>query len=722
MNPPLPESFQHPPTGRTASDRDPITRYTFCDGCNQVPKCGIVYRREGSVITHVRSRRDFDYPANTLCAKGYAQLQEHYHPDRLKFPLKRTAPKGEPARWERISWDEALTLTAQKLSEIKRAHGADKVCFFTGDPKEMRAPLQRLSYCFGSPNYGTESSTCFTSIAMAGKLLLGQTIMGNPPSQATRHCFIWGSNPAYSRPVSMKGLLKSKMKGVKFFVVDPRKTPTVKTLAATHLAPRPGTDGLLALGMVSYLMRNGLHDKEFVTRWVHNFEALEGYLQELSLARVSSLTRVPVETIQEAALAFANGPATVMLSAACVVHHTNGNQNVRALLTLVAITGNLDCKGGVIIPAPPLLAPDTIGDPSFCRRNDLLPQIRHLRADADDFPVWAELVDEIQMNKLPEYVDRGKLRGIVMFGGNVKMWPQPRVYQSALAKLDFAVATDLFYRPWTHDYVDLLLPAATCFERIAPVACFGNSIYARQPMKPLGEAREDWQIIAALGVALGFGEEFYDGNVEALVDEALKPAGVTLAEIKGAPGCMVKIGSPDPAVFGKHESGLLRKDRKPGFATPTGKIEVYSSILERHGLDPLPSYREPKESPESDPRMARKYPLVLMTGARVPFYTHSKWRNVPWLSEFQPGPVVNLSPVDAENRKIRQGDLVIVENRHGSIRAHAHITDASLPGIVDVLHGWPDQDVNTMIPREFDPISGFPPYKAGLCEVRKDNS
>jgi anaerobic selenocysteine-containing dehydrogenase len=541
MTPPLQDSVRQSSDEKTTSYKDRSTRYTFCDGCNHVPKCGIVYRTEGSIITHVRSRRDFDYPADTLCAKGYAQLQEHYQPDRLKFPLMRTTPKGDPARWARISWDEALALTAQRLNEIKQTHGADRVCFFTGDPKEMRAPLQRLSYCFGSPNYGTESSTCFTSIAMGGKLLFGQTVMGNPPGPATRNCFIWGANPAYSRPVSMKGLLKSKRHGVSFFVVDPRKTPTGATLEATHLAVRPGTDGLLALGMIGFLVGNGLHDKEFVGRWVHNFEALEAYVRELSLERVSSLTGVPVETIKKAALAFAEGPTTIMLSAAPVVHHTNGNRNIRALLTLVAVTGNLDREGGVAIPWPPLLAPDTIGDPRFCRRNDLLPPIKHLRADADDFPVWAELVDEIQMNRLPDYVDRGSIRGMVMFGGNAKMWPQPHLYQAALAKLDFSVAADLFYRPWTHDFVDLLLPAATCFERTAPVACFGNSIYARQPMKPLGEAREDWQIIADLGVALGFGDEFHDGNVEALVNETLEPAGVTLAEIKSSPGCMVKI-------------------------------------------------------------------------------------------------------------------------------------------------------------------------------------
>jgi anaerobic selenocysteine-containing dehydrogenase len=98
--------------------------YTYCDGCNQVPMCGIVYFRQGEVITRLESRRDFNHPANTLCSKGYAQLQEQYHPERLRYPLKRTAPKGEPAKWVRISWDEAIDTTAKKLDEIKNKYGA----------------------------------------------------------------------------------------------------------------------------------------------------------------------------------------------------------------------------------------------------------------------------------------------------------------------------------------------------------------------------------------------------------------------------------------------------------------------------------------------------------------------------------------------------------------------------------------------------------------------
>jgi len=285
--------------------------------------------------------------------------------------------------------------------------------------------------------------------------------------------------------------------------------------------------------------------------------------------------------------------------------------------------------------------------------------------------------------------------------------------------MEFSAAVDYFYRPWTHNYVDILLPAATCFERFGTPACFGRSIYQRQPIKPLGQAREDWQIIADLGVALGLSKEFCNGDLEAFINEYLKTADVTVEQLRNAPGSMISKPLTGPPRFQKFAERLLRKDGKPGFETPSGKIELYSIVLEKHGVDALPVYAEPVESPVSKPHLAKKYPLVLMTGARVPFYTHSKFRDIPWLSEFQPEPVVNLNDEDAVSRGIGEGDYVFIENDHGKIKVKAHLTKTVCRGVVDMFHGWADQDVNSLVPRHFDPVSGFPPFKSGLCQVSK---
>ncbi len=709
---------------RTSADElaDVMTEtsgYTYCDGCNHVPMCGIIYFRQGDIITRLETRTDHKYPANTLCSKGYAQLQEQYHPDRLRYPLKRTNPKGQPTNWKRISWDEAMDTTAIKLNEIKNKYGADKVLFYTGDPKEMRPILQRLSYSFGSPNFGTESSTCSTSVSLAGRLLFGETMMGTPPGKETKNCFVWGTNPSWSRPTMMKSLIRAKAAGTKYFIVDPRKTPMVRVLDGEHLPLRPGTDGALALGMINVVIAENIIDKEFVDHWVQGFDELKGYVESFTPEKTQTITGVHAYKIRAAARAFADGPTSALFSASPVVHHTNGNQNMRSVLTLFSITGNVDLPGGLIIAPRPVLPPHHIGHPVFCRRSDLLPKLQGRRADRDSFPVWAEMVPEIQVNLLPEYVDGEKIKAMLLFGGNLKMWPQPDLYQKALMKMDFALAADYFYRPWTHDFVDILLPAATCFERLAPPSVFGRTVYHRDPVKPLGEAREDWQIICDIGVALGLSDEFFGGNLEAVLNEYLKPAGATVEQLRKAPGRAITVPSSNPPNFKKYESGMLRTDKKPGFETPSGKVEIYSSILKKHGLDPLPTYKEPTESPQSNPELAKQYSLVLMTGARIPFYTHSKWREVPWVSEFQPEPIVNLHPSEAEKRGIKEGDKVALENLHGRITVKAHLTEMVPPGTADMFHGWPDQDVNAMLTRDFDPISGFPPYKSSLCEVTK---
>ena len=176
---------------------------------------------------------------------------------------------------------------------------------------------------------------------------------------------------------------------------------------------------------------------------------------------------------------------------------------------------------------------------------------------------------------------------------------------------------------------------------------------------------------------------------------------------------------PGPEVFQKYERGLLRADGKPGFNTPSGKVEFKSRILEEYGFDPLPRYREPLESPLSTPDLARDFPLVLNSGSRLLMFTHSKLRELPSLHKLMPFAVVNIHPKDADTNGISQGDDVELESPHGRIRLKANITDDVLPGVVDVSHGWADANVNEIVPRHFDPISGFPAFKEGLCRVRK---
>lgn len=697
--------------------------YGYCDMCNQVPKCGIKVHVDGDRIVRIDDREN--YPSGPLCLKGRAMLEEQYHPDRLLYPLKRTTPKGsgDPG-WARISWDEAYRTVASKLNAIKNKYGAERVGFFVGDPKEPRPAVQRLAYTFGSPNYGTESSLCSKATVMASQLTFGLVTGGGRPTGETGSCLIWTRNLAHSAPFEMERLQRARKQGVKFVVADPRVTATVQQLADLHLQLRPGTDGALALGMMHLMVKEGLFDADFAARWISGFPDLVKYAEEFPPEEVERITWVSKQKIAEAVrLLAAHRPVTWIGSASATVHSANGLQNHRAILCLLALTGDFDVPGGLTIATHPLPLNMYGATAEFTRERDLLPQLQDRRIDKDRFPVWARFNSEIQINRLPEYIREGQIRALVMFGANAMMWPQSRLYQEAIGSLEFAVAADYFLRPWTHDFVDVVLPAAMALERMNPVAIFGRKIYLREPaVAPLGEAKSDWLIAFEMGAHLGHGQEFWDGDETQALNFILRPVGLTVDDLRNGGADGVTVPPPGPDQWRKYQTGLLRADGKPGFETPSGKVEFTSQVLKEYGFDPLPRYREPVESPLSTPQLAREFPLVLNTGSRLLMFTHSKLRELPSLRRLMPFAVVNIHPKDAEAAGIGQDDKVELESPHGRIRLRANVTEQVLPGVIDVAHGWADANVNEIVPRHFDPISGFPAFREGLCRIRKAES
>ncbi len=694
--------------------------YSYCDMCNQVPKCGMKLHVDGERIVSIEDREN--YPAGPLCIKGLATLEELYHPDRLLYPLQRTTPKGSPdAGWKRISWEEAYKNIASKLNEVKAKYGPEKVAFFVGDPKEPRPAVQRLAYTFGSPNFGTESSLCSRATVMASQLTFGLATGGGRPTEDTGTCMIWTRNLANTAPFEMERLKKAKEKGLKFVVIDPRPTATVQQVADVHLQLRPGTDGALALGLIHLMIKENLFDSDFVSQWTSGFDELAKYAEEFPLDEVERITLVPRKRLEEAVRLLAScRPVTWIGSSSATVHSSNGLQNHRAILCLLALIGDFDVPGGLTIPTNPLPINMFGGTVDFTRERDLWPELQKKRIDKERFPVWTLFNTEIQMNMLPEYVQEGQIKAMVMFGANAMMWPQSGLYQEAIGNLEFSVAADYFLRPWTHNYVDMVLPAAMAPERMSPVAIFGRKIFLRDPVvSPAGEAKPDWVIALEMGTHLGYGKECWDGDESQALDSILSSVDLTVEGLRkeGANGVVVPASGPDQSR--KYEKGLLRADGKPGFNTPSGKIEFLSQVLEQHGLDPLPRYKEPVESPISTPELAKEFPLVLNTGSRVLMFTHSKLREIPSLRKLMPYATVNIHPQEAEVQGISQDDDVELETPHGRIQLKANITEQVLPGVVDVSHGWADANVNEVVARYFDPISGFPAFREGLCRVRR---
>ncbi len=725
------------PIDAAAKDHEEAT-YSICALCNQAPFCGMKVVQKDGVISRIEKREG--YPNNNLCVKGMAATQDLYHPARLLYPQKRLNPKGEPSVWERISWDEALSTIAEKFNTIKDSYGAEKVLFMTGDPKEPRSALQRLAFTFGSPNMGTESSTCYKACELAMKLtygvegkISGALSTGSFPTPGiTKICIIWGTNPTCSSVNAFKRLMKAKESGVRFIVIDPRVTQTVELLADIHLQPRPGTDGALALALGDYLIAHNAYDQKFVAQWTFGFSEYAQLCHEYPLERAAEICGLPLDLLQQAAdlLIDCGSPLTIKCSAA-FPHHKEGINTLRALFLLLPLTGSIDVPGGIALPDEPLNLDEWRATYEFSRAQELLPRLDHLRVDRPYVPVWADTdwQGSIQVNMLPEYVQTGQLRAALLLGVNTLMWPQSSEYQHALDNMDFVVAADYYCHDWTHNHVDMLLPAAMSFERSAPLSIFGRNFFLREPIVALpGEVRSDYRICCDIGTALGFAKEFWGGGPESeenCLREILRTLNVenppTLEDLRAAVPGPVAIPLSGKSQTRKYEQGLLRADGKPGFPTPSGNVEFASSILQQYGFDPLPSYHEPAESPLSTPDLARRYPLVLTVGARVPFYAHSKERELPWLAQFMPEPLVGMSPQEADVRGLKNGEHVLITSPvcPEGIVMKLEATETIRPGMIVVPHGWAQANGNQLVPRDFDPISGFPTYREGLCEVTR---
>jgi anaerobic selenocysteine-containing dehydrogenase len=335
------------------------------------------------------------------------------------------------------------------------------------------------------------------------------------------------------------------------------------------------------------------------------------------------------------------------------------------------------------------------------------------RLDLQAFPAWVEKLHEIQTNHLVEWIKEGKVKALLGWGLNTMIWPQTHEYQEAIESLEFSMAVDYFYRPWTHDYVDIVLPAAMNYERLAPFAVIGRRLFGRTPIKPAGECREDWQIALEIGTRLGYPELFYNGSVEAACNDILGMWGLSHDDLRKNQLEGIEIPPPGPDTFKKYETGGMRPDGQKGFKTPSGKIEALSTSLQKFGYPALPEY---KKAMETTP----EFPLILISGSRIPFITHSKWReDAPWLLELRREPLLSIHPDDAQKKDIASGDKILLKTAWGQMEVKAKPTVMVPPGVVAIMHGWAGANVNELIPRQFDPISGFPPYKEVVCDVVK---
>ncbi|MFQ5703195.1 MAG: IscS subfamily cysteine desulfurase [Gemmatimonadales bacterium] len=677
------------------------------------------------------------HPLGMLCRRGQHAPDIVYSEHRLKHPQRRVGPKGRH-EFERIGWDEAYEAIVARLNEIKKESGPEAVAIYTGrgafelslcdtfQPKGVAvSSASSVLFPFGSPNTMGVGALCYVSFAMiAPHVTMGRMLVDMfSDIENAELLLVWGANPATdSPPLDMHRLQAAARRGAEIVVIDPRRTETARLTGARWIPIRPGTDGALALGMIAVMIEEDLYDEDFADNWCHGFDGLATYVQHFRPDIVERITGVPASLIRAMARRICGATGACPLMYTGLEYSNGGIQTIRAVLTLFALAGQLDVPGGIGLAMRgshfPVNRSGNLANPDI-----------ELALAREKFPIYSHYRGECHASGLIDSVTRGvpyRVRALIIHGASIlTSWPQTEIWHETLSQLDFLVCID---RQLTADaaYADIVLPATTMFE-INSYMVYGPIFRLREALiEPVGQARNDYLIMSELAARLGYGHLYPQGE-EAMIRSALRGSGYSLEDVKAAGG-WVRIPTP-MMEYRKWQKGGLRADGQAGFETPTGKFEIHSTVLEEYGYEPLPKYVEPTEGPVQDPVAARTFPLVLNSGARPQTDFRSQHHGIAALAKEYPEPTVQLNVDDARSRAIQSGDLVEVRTKRGAVIFRARVDENIVRGAVECSMGggtpvgspaWRAWNVNILTDMSnYDEISGFPVFKALLCEVVK---
>src|SRR3972149_1444791 len=425
------------------------------------------------------------------------------------------------------------------------------------------------------------------------------------------------------------------------------------------------------------IIKENLYDKEFVEQWTYGFDKLVPHIEPYTPEWAERITQVSAENIRRLARLYATVKgASIFQGTNTQAQTANGTQNSRAFAILQTITGNINNPGGWVIS--PRLSLTGLGLPT-----DRTP------IGAEDYSlfyeIWGRKSPYGQVVCFPDSVPK-VIKSLIVTGGNpVVSMPDSSAFREAMKKLDLLVVLDLFMTE-TAELAQYVLPGCTHFEKNGLAysynVCHGMPylMLRKKVIEPLNESRSEFKFWTELGRKIGYGEVFPWETDEEVVELELRSSGLSYKELKEE-----KVAG---AYYMQKKYGMDGYEVK-GFSTPSKKIEIYSETFKKAGFDPLPTYREPDQSPMSGSQLFHKYPLILTTGARILYYTHTQHRNIQGLKEKCPEPFAEFHPKTAEKYGIKNWDSIIVESNRGEIRVKALVTEDMMEEVVSIPHGWP---------------------------------
>ena len=668
--------------------------------------CGMLVTVKDGVAVRIQGDPSMPFTEGTLCTKVSHYLERTYAPDRVLQPLRRTGPKGS-GEFRRISWDEALDEIAARLKALA-ASSEGPECIL---PLSYAGTMGMVQYSSMDRRFFHRLGASIldrTLCSSAGKFGLKATLggsVGMDPERfgEARLILLWGANPIVSNLHLWPRVLEAKRRGAKVIAIDPYRSLSAEK-CTQHVAPLPGTDGALALGMMHVLVSEDLVDRDYIARHTLGFEALADRLREYTPEWAARTCGLQVEEVVQLARDYGGAkPAAIRLNYG-MQRHAGGGIAARTIACLPALTGAWrDAAGGILLSTNDFYN----FDHAALERPDLLAGRR------------PRVVNHAAVGEALTQAER-PVRAVIVYNNNpVAVCPDSAKVVAGFAREDlFCVVMDSFLTD-TADYADIVLPATTQLEHFDVHKSYGHLyVLANNPsIAPVGESLPNSEVFRRLAARMGFDEPCFSDTDEDICRSALRSAS---PRMQGIAWDAVK------------ESGWqrLRVDERfapfaaGGFPTPSGKCEFYSAWLKEQGLDPLPFFNPPAESAASNPALARRYPLAFLSPPARNFL-NSTFANLKRFRDQEGEPRLEMHRADAEARGIRDGDAVRVFNDRGGYTLRARVNDKPRRGVVVAPSVWwrkfsPDgRNANSVTSQRRADLGGGATFYDCLVEVEK---
>ena len=654
--------------------------------------CAFIYHVEDGKLVEVTGDPDHPMTRGGLCVKLKDFAEHHYNPDRILYPMKRVGPKGS-GKYERISWDEALSTIKSKWTEIIDQYGSTAIMphAYLGNQGTANGLTAGDAFFNRLGSTVAEKTYCESGSSTAWVMTVGPTGGLDVESLAyAKYIIVWGMNMVSTNLHAWPFVLEARRKGAKIVVIDPFKSRTAKQ-ADWHVAIKPGTDAALALGMMNVIIQEGLVDYDYVEKYTLGYQELKARAAEFPVERVSEITGIAAADIVKLAREYATTPPAAIREGVAVERCPGGGDAVRAITCLPALIGAWRHVGGGAVEMPIYEFPMSVAHVS--RPDWIKPGTRVL----NELDLGAALTGKMKLDP--------PIKSVFVYNSNpVSQAPDAGELVRGLQREDlFTVCSELFITD-TAKYADILLPSTMQAEQYDIMVTWGHLyIMLNQPAIPApGECVANIDLFRKLAKTMGFNDEYWDLTDDewlTLSYDWSSPAleGITLDVLKKEGWKRLNVGMPD--VRAPHAHG--------NFKTPSGKCEFKSSMAEggnmvldvwRSGytemqvggyVDPVPNYIPPHEVIDGEPQKSAQFPLNLISPKPHAFLNTQYGNEGPQMKR-QGEQRIMINPSDAASRSIANGAYVRVFNERGTFEAKADLTDDVGAGLIVTNVGhWP---------------------------------